>query len=684
MRPSERRAALGLLSVGAVLVSAAGLAYLGAVSYRADRGIVAGAVADQRRVAQAAATEVEASVAAALEAAVDLLSAESGTPGAAELESLAQREPLASRPFRIGARGELWIPGLVSMSRPTDPVLDVLESRPRPTAERESLLYLARRAERGNCSPESGECVATAKDLARARAGYLRLVKSVETGPAALLGLSRVAIATTKQDEAVGHYRSLGERVGQYRDADGISFSLWADLGVARLRADTPSSLAMLEAVLERRYVAPEPFLAAVVAQLRERLDELELSSEQAAALRGLTDRLSLTRAASTIYADLTTVSLTAGATPRGEGRAGRTLVYRRLGEREVVGIELEPSMFKALLQLQAKPRHASAQGAQLIVHQLGTEPSADEPLRTLASTGFGSLLPNLVVSMVQPTRFRDPLDEIIRERSRRHLLFSGALGLILVFGLLATIRGTARERELAKLKSDFVSTVSHELKTPLTSIRMFAEMLQQGVAGQDRDREEHYHDIIVKESERLGLLIANLLDYSQVERGARRYALLVHDAREIAHEALATFKRLAEGEGRELVLEVGDGEASQYAVRADREVLIQSLLNLLGNAAKYSDERASVTLKVAATEDWVRFAITDKGPGIPAAEHRRIFREFYRSPEAQRSGVEGTGLGLALVKRHAAALGGEISVESVVGSGSTFTLSLPRASEER
>jgi len=127
------------------------------------------------------------------------------------------------------------------------------------------------------------------------------------------------------------------------------------------------------------------------------------------------------------------------------------------------------------------------------------------------------------------------------------------------VLGLFATIRGAAKERELARLKSDFVSTVSHELKTPLTSIRMFAEMLQQGVAGEDRDRERRYHDIIVKESERLGLLIANLLDYAQIERGTRRYNRKLEPAGQLAQEAVTTFARLREGEGQAVELSSAD-----------------------------------------------------------------------------------------------------------------------------
>jgi signal transduction histidine kinase len=263
-----------------------------------------------------------------------------------------------------------------------------------------------------------------------------------------------------------------------------------------------------------------------------------------------------------------------------------------------------------------------------------------------------------------------------VRARGRRHLAITGGLMLLLVIGLLATIRGAARERELARLKSEFVSTVSHELKTPLTSIRMFAEMLQQDVAGRDREREARYHDIIVRESERLGLLIANVLDYAQIERGTRRYDQKEEPAAEVAKEAIATFRRFQEEEERPVIQFAVADDAHDAAIFVDREVVVQALLNLLANAAKYGGTEHPIEVQVARRSDRrVSIAVRDRGPGIPRAEQSRIFREFYRASGAYSSGVEGTGLGLALVKRHVEAQGGEVELDSTVGVGSTFSL---------
>jgi two-component system, OmpR family, phosphate regulon sensor histidine kinase PhoR len=280
----------------------------------------------------------------------------------------------------------------------------------------------------------------------------------------------------------------------------------------------------------------------------------------------------------------------------------------------------------------------------------------------------------------VQDRSRPDPVAEMVRQRSRRHLALTGGLVAVLVLGLFATIRGAARERELARLKSDFVSTVSHELKTPLTAIHMFAEMLQQGVAGEDRERERRYQEIIVKESERLGLLIANLLDYAQIERGTRRYLRQRELAGDVAGEAVATFGRLREGEGQAVALEVAP-EAEGAHLLVDREVTVQALLNLLSNAVKYGGDHHAVEVAVGRHRDGrVALAVRDRGPGIPKTEQERVFREFYRSPTAYSAGVEGTGLGLALVKRHVEAQGGAVELDSEPGSGATFTLLFPEA----
>src|SRR5690606_265566 len=134
-----------------------------------------------------------------------------------------------------------------------------------------------------------------------------------------------------------------------------------------------------------------------------------------------------------------------------------------------------------------AGPGDDVAQGARSLVLPAGASPAVG--LRRIVQVPIGEALPHLALAIVNPLTEPDPRDAVIRERSRQHVMYTSALGIALALGLLLIVRGAARARELAQLKSDFVSTVSHELKTPLTSIRMFAEMLQQGVAQGDAQK---------------------------------------------------------------------------------------------------------------------------------------------------------------------------------------------------
>ena len=191
------------------------------------------------------------------------------------------------------------------------------------------------------------------------------------------------------------------------------------------------------------------------------------------------------------------------------------------------------------------------------------------------------------------------------------------------------------------------------------------------------------YHGVIVQESQRLGLLIANLLDYAQIERGTRRYTPSRQTLGQLAPPRRRRRSRRcatpSAASRNPIDVEVSP-EAMHAEVEVDRDVVVQAVLNLLANAAKYggADKPIEVAIGADATGAWI--AVRDHGPGIPPAEQARIFREFYRAPEAYRSSVEGTGLGLALVKRHIEALGGTSRSSPRSGKGATFTIRLPRA----
>jgi signal transduction histidine kinase len=523
-----------------------------------------------------------------------------------------------------------------------------------------------------------------------ARRQYTLLAAFADTGPTALLGLARV-LGRLGDGRARDALAELERRFGD-RSFEGVPVRLV----VATLRAEAAGPGASADAllgvagdVLAGKYALAPVVQFGVLARLRARLPGT-LAADQARLLVRLDAAVleirTQARTAAGLADDLPEIVRTA--TPAWRGRSAarepaRTLIYRRRADGGVIGFAVDAPMLEAAAggsAVGAAGAGSLALHARSLVLPPGTSPGPD--LRTIQQVPLGPALPHLGVAIVNPLADPDPLDEVIRERSRRHVMYTSALALALGLGLVATIRGAARARELAQLKSDFVSTVSHELKTPLTSIRMFAEMLEQGVAQGDPVKMARYHGVIVQESQRLGLLIANLLDYAQIEKGTRRYAQLRQDIAELARHAAATFETLRDPgrDGRNPLDVAVSPEAMRAEVEVDRDVVIGAVLNLLANAAKYGGAAGPIEIRVDADAGAAWIGVRDHGPGIPPAEQARIFREFYRAPEAYRSGVEGTGLGLALVKRHIEELGGTVEVASAVGEGATFTIRLPRA----
>jgi signal transduction histidine kinase len=246
-------------------------------------------------------------------------------------------------------------------------------------------------------------------------------------------------------------------------------------------------------------------------------------------------------------------------------------------------------------------------------------------------------------------------------------------LGLTFVGGYLVW-RDTRRELRMSDLRSQFVANVSHELKTPLTSIRMFAEALQiKGLA--DEKKHDQYLDTIVNESERLTRLLNNVLDFSRIERGQKSYRKEPVSLAEVVNDAARTMKYPLARQGFELQLDVS---GDLPAIHVDRDAVEQAILNLLTNAMKYSGNSREIGLRLARRNGTAVIQVSDHGIGIPESEQSLIFEKFYRVPGVENEAISGTGLGLALVSHIAAAHGGTASVESVPGTGSTFSLILP------
>jgi signal transduction histidine kinase/putative methionine-R-sulfoxide reductase with GAF domain len=232
--------------------------------------------------------------------------------------------------------------------------------------------------------------------------------------------------------------------------------------------------------------------------------------------------------------------------------------------------------------------------------------------------------------------------------------------------------------KELDRMKSDFVSNVSHDLRTPLANIKLYAALAQKG----HPEKRQHYLATIESETERLEALIEDILDLSRLERGAVKLHMEPLPLAEIIQQVVGAHLATAQAKGLQLSWQVPDGLPTLHA---DRNQLLLMLNNLLGNALQYTPRGGLVRVEARAGK-WrgqpaLHIAVRDTGIGIPADEQERIFERFYRGWHTP-AGTIGTGLGLAIVKESMTLHGGEVMVESAVGQGSTFTLCFPLETE--
>ncbi len=290
--------------------------------------------------------------------------------------------------------------------------------------------------------------------------------------------------------------------------------------------------------------------------------------------------------------------------------------------------------------------------------------------------------------------------DEVVRKEIERRRLVELSLvlvaGLVTVAGLFLVIRSSVQERRLSGLKSDFVANVSHELKTPLSLIRMFGELLLLERVKSDEKRKQ-YLQIIVSESERLTALIENVLDFARLERGREEYDFAEADIGEIVKRAVEIYRFRAEREGVQIELEV---ERDLPRALVDARAFELAVMNLIDNALKYAKDGGRVIVRADAEKGrTVRVTVSDFGPGIPKEEQARIFERFFRGASAGTTRARGSGIGLALVRHIVDSHQGRISVVSPVpprddaaaaagarraegAGGTSFVIEVPAISE--
>jgi signal transduction histidine kinase len=344
----------------------------------------------------------------------------------------------------------------------------------------------------------------------------------------------------------------------------------------------------------------------------------------------------------------------------------------------QILGAMLDPrslaSTWKPVLEkLDTSPLITLAILDQTGIPVVRSAPLIRQPLnQPFATVEIGESLPGWKMNL-----YLENPEALGRSADRLRAILFGLIAtamLAIVFGGSLLLAETRRQRDLALKKVHFVSNVTHELKTPLTSIKMFSEMLS-SQAESLSERQQHYLQIIHSETERLRRLIDQVLDFSKLEKGKTRYRMEKIELKNWLQQLVATQQPVIEQSGGTVELILPESECPG---RVDPDALTQMVLNLLSNAEKYNRPHPEIEIELSASLRETRIEVRDRGPGLPAGSEEKIFEPFHRVDDALDSETQGTGLGLSLARGLARDHGGDIIYRPRPGGGSIFSILLP------
>lgn len=252
-------------------------------------------------------------------------------------------------------------------------------------------------------------------------------------------------------------------------------------------------------------------------------------------------------------------------------------------------------------------------------------------------------------------------------------LLLFAAVVLFSLAGGYFVLRALQRELALSRLQSDFLAAVSHEFRTPITSLRQITEALEDDRVADEKRRRSYYLSLS-RSTERLHRLVEDLLDFRRMESGSFSFRLIPTDASQLVRNVAEEFRGDSIARGFNVI----DRAAEPAPILADPSAISRALWNLLENAAKYSGDARTIEISLACQDGQAAITVADRGIGIPPAEQRRLFDRFYRGEQARTLGIRGTGIGLTLVHQIVLAHNGRVSLRSEPGRGSAFTISIP------
>jgi signal transduction histidine kinase len=369
------------------------------------------------------------------------------------------------------------------------------------------------------------------------------------------------------------------------------------------------------------------------------------------------------------------------GIIPRLIGSRLTFLFWEKQADGRIAGCGIAESAFRGRIAAALPPTYTPAR-LLTILDETGAplvEPPGYEGRswrRPFVAREIGESLPRWEAAAV----LTDP--GAVAARARRASAVIWVLALILFVSVAGggtmVLSAVYSEVRLARKKSTFVTNVSHELKTPLTSISLFVEMLRQKRQA-DPAKQQQYLALVASETERLTRLINNVLDFSSIDKGKKQYAMRPMDLAEAAREIVESQRVRLESRGFAVSFKPPTGGAAE--VQGDPEALKQVVLNLLSNAEKYSPAVKSIEVEVSREADGVAVHVRDRGIGVAEKDRQKIFREFYRVDDSLTTRVQGTGLGLTIARRIARAHAGDVVHEPREAGGSDFVLRLPAPS---
>jgi signal transduction histidine kinase len=319
--------------------------------------------------------------------------------------------------------------------------------------------------------------------------------------------------------------------------------------------------------------------------------------------------------------------------------------------------------------------RTADSGGAFALMDDSGAIVAGDASgSATVRKTSTDTGLPWTIA--VRADAFNGPDGELA---GRRRLLALGlaAIVLLLAGGSAILWRVVQQQLAVAKLRTTFVSAVSHEFRTPLASLRHVTELLTESDAVPPHERRAFY-EVLARNTDRLQRLVESLLDFSRMEEGRKPYELQLVRAGALARQVVADFVR--DGRTRDAAIDVRVDEPADVDIQVDPVAAGQAIWNVLDNAVKYSPGQPVIQVTVAPHTDGIAIGVRDQGLGIPSTEQQQVFGKFVRGEQATALGIKGTGLGLSIVSHIMQAHGGTVEVESREGAGSAFVLIFPLA----